>query len=88
MSARSSQASGWLGSQPSFVMYMLNVPGWCAQLLYRQLNAPPEVRWVTGQSPGTLNPEKLGLPPEQSWPFGMKPSIRPAPSERSTENQL
>ena len=49
----------------------------------------PEVRWVSGQScAAALNPVKLVLPPLHSWPSGTKPRVRPAPSERSTENQL
>ncbi len=49
----------------------------------------PSVRWVTGQSVlGLLNPVKLVLPPLHSSPSGTKPRVRPAPSERSTENQL
>src|SRR3954452_15643263 len=52
----------------------------------------PEVRWVTGQSlRARLKPVKLygpPVPPLQGWPSGMKPEVRPAPSERSTANQL
>src|ERR671921_771161 len=52
----------------------------------------PEVRWVTGQSlRARLKPVQLygpPVPPLHGWPSGMKPEVRPAPSERSTANQL
>src|SRR5918997_4099786 len=52
----------------------------------------PEVRWVTGKSlRAALKPVKSygpPVPPLHSWPSGMKPAIRPPPSERSTANQL
>jgi hypothetical protein len=56
--------------------------------LYVKLKFAPEVRCVSGQSPTRSKPEKFGFPPEQSCPSWMNPSVRPAPSERSTENQL
>src|SRR5260370_42399107 len=46
----SAQVRGLVGSQPSFVMYRDQVPGWAARLLYLIWMGAPEVRCVFGQS--------------------------------------
>src|SRR5216683_2165149 len=46
----SAQVRGLVGSQPSFVMYRDQVPGWAAHLLYLIWMVAPEVRCVFGQS--------------------------------------
>src|SRR5262245_3125329 len=73
-------------------MYRLNAPGWAAQLLYRKVMFAPDVRCVIGQSSrAAVYAEKSNGPPgppSQMRPSGTKPTVRPAPSERRTANQL
>ncbi len=65
------------------------MPGWWAQLLYLNENGAPALRCVSGQSVRAMSyAAKVGLPPLHRLPSGMKPTVRPFASERSTLNQL